>query len=861
MNVIRHRHIFFLLILGLLGCSPEPKEDSDPTQAEGPEITLPAGFKATLIYRPSDHEEGSWVCITTDRKGRLIASDQYGYLYRITPPSKDQELKVEKIPLEVGQAQGLLWAFNSLYVSVNTYDPLEGRVSGVYRLTDSDNDDQLDRIETLVTLDGAGEHGPHSLVLSPDGTQIYLIAGNHTDIPASFSSVLPPVWREDRLFPAVKDPRGHANDRGAPGGWIARTDSLGKSWEVVATGFRNAYDMAFNEQGELFTYDSDMEWDLGTPWYRPTRICHVIPGSEFGWRTGSAKWPDYYPDNLPGILPMGQGSPTGVVFGKNTRFPTKYQGGLFVLDWSFGTIYFVGLTPSGASYEATREEFLSGTPLPLTDLVVANDGSMYFTTGGRRVASSLYQVTFEGTESIDPPAPSSLDPILAVRKQLEDIKPGQEDAVKTIWPNLQHGDRFIRYAARVALEKQPIDHWISKLSDTDHPDLVIQTTLALSRMGSPANKSMTIKRISMLDPKQLSDRQKIDMIRAYGLLFSRWGPPSNPSMVRLPDYPSGMPAMDRELCDLLAFLQDPSLVKKTIPLMEAVQTTLEADLTQKETLDRSEQYGPLIAAMHQNRPVEQSMAYARSLSQTKVGWTSELRIRYFKWFYRSLSKSGGESYRGFLERIRLQALNEVPQKERTSLAALSGEALLQNPNILAKGVEPPKGPGRLWEVGDANDLISQSQASRSFAHGEQMYKALTCGSCHTMQGIGGTVGPDLTQLSTRFSTWDVLQSLQTPSLAISDQYSATIYTLKDGTTIMGRTLSSGGDSLFINMNPYEATKTRAVALSDVVSQEISPISLMPAGLINQLNEQELLDFMAYLQSGGDPNHEVFQEGE
>ena len=43
-------------------------------------------------------------------------------------------------------------------------------------------------------------------------------------------------------------------------------------------GFRNAYDIAFNAHGELFTYDSDMEWDRGLPWYRPTRILHVVPG-------------------------------------------------------------------------------------------------------------------------------------------------------------------------------------------------------------------------------------------------------------------------------------------------------------------------------------------------------------------------------------------------------------------------------------------------------------------------------------------------------------------------------------------------------------------------------------------------------
>ena len=41
-----------------------------------------------------------------------------------------------------------------------------------------------------------------------------------------------------------------------------------------------------------------MEWDFNTPWYRPTRVCLVTSGSEFGWRNGAGKYPPYYPDNL-----------------------------------------------------------------------------------------------------------------------------------------------------------------------------------------------------------------------------------------------------------------------------------------------------------------------------------------------------------------------------------------------------------------------------------------------------------------------------------------------------------------------------------------------------------------------------------
>ena len=77
----------------------------------------------------------------------------------------------------------------------------------------------------------------------------------------------------------------------APGGAVLRFRPDGTRWEMVSNGFRNPFDLAFNEHGDLFAYDADMEWDLGMPWYRPTRICHVLPGAEWGWRNGTGKWP------------------------------------------------------------------------------------------------------------------------------------------------------------------------------------------------------------------------------------------------------------------------------------------------------------------------------------------------------------------------------------------------------------------------------------------------------------------------------------------------------------------------------------------------------------------------------------------
>ena len=235
-------------------------------------------------------------------------------------------------------------------------------------------------------------------MLSPDGNSLYIACGNHTQLPKPLElSRAPRAWNEDQIVTRLWDANGHARGILAPGGYICKVDPDGKTFELVSHGYRNEYDFAFNALGDIITYDSDMEWDAGMPWYRPTRICLATSGSDLGWRSGAGKWPPYYPDSLPALVDIGPGSPTGVTSGRGAKFPAKYQNAIFANDWTYGTMYAIHLTPEGGAYKAEKEEFLSGRPLPLTDLVIhPKDGAMYFAVGGRGTESAVFRVTYVG---------------------------------------------------------------------------------------------------------------------------------------------------------------------------------------------------------------------------------------------------------------------------------------------------------------------------------------------------------------------------------------------------------------------------------------------------------------------------------
>ncbi|GIS62589.1 MAG: hypothetical protein CM1200mP2_48140 [Planctomycetaceae bacterium] len=119
--------------------------------------------------------------------------------------------------------------------------------------------------------------------------------------------------------------------------------------EIISAGYRNAYDMDFSAEGGFFAYDADMEWDMGSPRYRPTRLCHAVSGSEFGWRSGTGKWPTGTPTACRRLSTSVPAHRAGQLRHRDKNSPGKYQRAVYLCDWTFGTMYAVHLQPRGAS--------------------------------------------------------------------------------------------------------------------------------------------------------------------------------------------------------------------------------------------------------------------------------------------------------------------------------------------------------------------------------------------------------------------------------------------------------------------------------------------------------------------------------
>src|SRR5688572_4869671 len=251
---------------------------------------------------------------------------------------------------------------------------------GLWRFRDANEDSQADGApERLLSL-AAGEHGGHAVRKGPDGAW-YVIGGNDSKFDLS----------QLRLGPI------HSSK--IAGGALLRLGADGRNAEVIAHGFRNPYDFDFNADGDLFTYDSDVEADYFLPWYSPARTYHVAPGGHHSWLLDGHRrsWArrDYYADTIDILEPLDRGSPTGVACYDHRQFPPYYRGGMFALDWTFGRVHFLPLEPDGSTYKATPEVFLEsiGTQgFAPTDIAVGPDGSLFISAGGRKTRGAVYRV-------------------------------------------------------------------------------------------------------------------------------------------------------------------------------------------------------------------------------------------------------------------------------------------------------------------------------------------------------------------------------------------------------------------------------------------------------------------------------------
>jgi putative heme-binding domain-containing protein len=759
-------------------------------------LILPPGFKAELI-RSSQPGEDSWVSMAFDPEGRITLGREKKGLLRLTL-SGGGDQKIETIEDTLLECRGLLYAQGFLFANANNSKAL-------FKLRDTNGDGVFEEKTELLRTEGGVGHGRNHIKLGPDG-KIYIAHGNNVLVPKSLSPASPlKNYAEDQLIPNPWDGTMFDGDVQLPAGHILRMNTDGTNVELFAGGLRNPLDIAFHRDGALFTFDADMERDVGTPWYMPTRVLHVVPGADFGWRRGTGRFPDWYIDTLPSVIDIGLSSPTATFFGYGAEFPARYQDAYYIMDWSYGRIIAVHLKKKGTSYTGEQETFVSGRPLNVTGGCIGPDRAMWFITGGRGTQSGLYRVTFSGGSA----------------------SPSQVNAKA-----LQGPDRFALHAARLQAESTASERSMDQVTSFKEGPEALSNWLIAVRSGNPALIAEGIRMALALPWEKASLDEKLGALRVLAIGFSRGGTliaeQQSAAIVHFESrFPSADPRLNRELCRTLVYFKSSKVIEKTLPLLKATTTS------------------------------EDLLFYPFMLRHLKEDWTLEARRVCFTALNLAEKLNGASTYFKAISDTRSELAAALSPTDAKTLASV---IFPPKPTPLL----PTAMPGhsfKKWKLADLAPKLDQVSRGRSFEKAKAALVSTQCVFCHKVSSDptlpAGIFGPDLTQVSARFNRQDLLMHILEPSKFIDEKFKLVTVTKKDGSAVTGSLDSEDDERITLRQNPLAADTTE-IGKSMIRSRQISDISPMPPGLLNTLKAEQILDLLAWFEAGGDPKHKAFQ---
>ena len=788
-------------------------------------ITVPAGFTVELV-RSAQESESSWISMAFDEAGRIIVGlDDVGVARLAPPEAPGGAWSFTRLDDTLRHCRGVLVHDGSIYV--NACDTKE-----LWRFRDTLGDGTYSDRTKLTSFDYRSRygHGQNQLTVGPDGA-LWSIVGNDVTFPEGASPESP--YRDphtDRLLPDPAD--GGQDDRV---GYLLRFDPEGEEWTVFAGGFRNQVDADFNADGEWFTWDSDMEWDVGQPWYRPTRVSHVVSGGEYGWRWSTLNWPSSYPDSLPATLETGLGSPTGVVFGHRGTFPGKWRDALYMADWQHGRILAAWFTPDGASYTATDELFAEGSPMNVCDMAFGPDGALWFITGGRGSQSGLYRVSFTG-DAADVPASPAVEPAVAAaakqararRRELEAFHGGplstaNQATIENLWPELGSSDRWLRTAARIALERQPVAAWREKVKAEEQPLARGEGLLAWVRMAA-AEERLEVVRATLAGRISADESAVLLSLRVLSIALARGvdlQPADLEKLHELLGLLDGHPSLlvQRELVELLIATGAPGAIDSVIGRLDAATTQ------------------------------EDQIHCVHALVRSTGPWTIEDHRRLLEWFAGARQFRGGHLIGQIISRMEKNLLATIRDDQRPALAAAL--AILEQPVVEGEPLLPqlPRPVVRQWTQADLEPQLDKALAPRDADAGRRALAAAQCLKCHRLGSSGSAVGPDLSAIGKRFDARAILESILEPSKVVDPKYHATTWVLTDGRVVTGRANMVNDREIGVEVDALTGESLKLLR-SEIESAHPATVSPMPQGLLDTLEDEEILDLLALLRNGG-----------
>lgn len=193
---------------------------------------------------------------------------------------------------------------------------------------------------------------------------------------------------------------------------------------------------------------------------------------------------------------------------------------------------------------------------------------------------------------------------------------------------------------------------------------------------------------------------------------------------------------------------------------------------------------------------------------------------------------------GAVEKNQLKT-TEVPAETVRQLHTV-GDDKLKERITKAWGAIRATPADRLQKISQVRKIAS-ANGPVDLAHGRHLYQKV-CAQCHTLYGLGGKVGPELTG-SNRPSIDYLLENILDPSAVIPKEYAATVIELKNGRFLTGMIRDENANTLTV----VGANETLTLSKADIEDRKASDLSMMPDNLLANLDNRQIRDLLAYLR--------------
>ena len=674
------------------------------------------------------------------------------------------------------------------------------------------------------------------------------------------------------------------------GGNIVRARPDGTRLEEVSTGFWNPMDLKFDDKGHLLAADNDPD-SRG-----PNRLVHVVPGGNYGYQSlygGSGIHPYLaWNGELPGTLPFAAGlgeAPSGLLNASTAALPPDYHGQMLASIWEESRIVRINLQPKGVSVSGTTEVIVQGGQ-NFRPVAFATDsrGNIYFTDWVLRNypnhgKGKIWKLSARKDQQTNAPrplyAPYLPDPEgTPLREVYATQTPGGVDVLQNA---LASSDPYLRQAAWVALSQPVFRQKVIEATGHANPAIRVGALLALQHSGYQPDPELMQKFLSDADEdvrqralmwvgqagmvglassleKALSSGSaspalldtyletvrhlQPEFIHAYRTqkeTYAKSIPRSLPTrftenFVKNSSRPDAIRAMAikiiehpaQELEILLPLLSNdkaPILQLEAVRSLATIADSAVADrllaLAFRQTATPPNRSEALLALTRQ--PLDVSARVLALLNDPAPDVQLEA-ARYLRGY------AAVPVVRKALH-TKHQAKGTAPAiKEQIALA--TGE----------KNTAPPR-PSSYEDWEKVLEKPGDPVRGRRVFYASQAL----CSSCHAVQGRGGDLGPDLSNVGQSKSHAQLVRSILRPSAEITPEWQGWYVQLNNGNYYQGRQIDVGEKSIELYT---QATGFQNFPKKDIKDYGMIKNSLMPDGLENQLTVSDLRDLMTFLKS-------------